>query len=256
MAKRLSQPLTFVGMLLNFWSNASEILWAGSVEIISTLSLVWANWRAILQLKKKRRKGYCFVKLNRTEQNTKLTFWYCTSERTVMSTKSFQRKLDLKKMLAFTQCCCSIDFFVLTIFFSFMIWSLVNYVPTQGSEKKIDFLGQQHSNFTCPVQLLTCLTLWLFLIEDDSPGLLPVGQWSFKSYLPCKKIYILDYRTWIILDVKETSPSLPLTKILRIFNGWKGCNCLITKQQQNMKVDLFCKPEITIWNAKWGHFDH
>ena len=31
-----------------------------------------------------------------------------------------------------------------------MIWSLVNYVPIQGSEKKIDFkacsLGKQHSN--------------------------------------------------------------------------------------------------------------
>ena len=56
-AKRLLQPFTFVGMLLNFWSNASEILWAGSVEIISTLSLVWASWRAILQLKKKKEKG-------------------------------------------------------------------------------------------------------------------------------------------------------------------------------------------------------
>lgn len=65
-AKRLLQPFTFVGMLLNFWSNASEILWAGSVEIISTLSLVWASWRAILQLKKKR-KGYCCVKLNSTQ---------------------------------------------------------------------------------------------------------------------------------------------------------------------------------------------
>ena len=66
-AKRLLQPLTLVGMLLNFWSNASEILWAGSVEIISTLSLVWASWRAILQLQKKKRKEYCFVKLNRTQ---------------------------------------------------------------------------------------------------------------------------------------------------------------------------------------------
>lgn len=120
----------------------------------------------------------------------------------------------------------------------------------------------KYNYYTCPARhFLLGLTLWLFLIEDDLPGLLSVGQWSFKSYLPCKIIYVLDYRTWIFsspanLDVKETSTSLPPTKIPVILNGWKGPNCLITKQQQNMKVGLFCKPEITIWNAIWGHFDH
>ena len=49
-AKRLSQPSTFVGTLLNFWAKASDVLCAGSVEIINTLSLVFASWRAILQL--------------------------------------------------------------------------------------------------------------------------------------------------------------------------------------------------------------
>jgi hypothetical protein len=37
--------------LVNFWSNASEILWAGSVEIIKTVSLTTLNWTARLQLK-------------------------------------------------------------------------------------------------------------------------------------------------------------------------------------------------------------
>ena len=36
MAKRLSNPLTRLGTLENFWLKASEMLWAGSVEMIKT----------------------------------------------------------------------------------------------------------------------------------------------------------------------------------------------------------------------------
>ena len=118
-AKRLLQPLTFVGMLLNFWSNASEILWAGSVEIISTLSLVWASWRAILQLQKKKRKDYCFVKLNRTQSY--LLDTVCLKEQWCQIIL-FKEKLDLKR------CYISLNVVaVLTLlflrnnFFSFMI---------------------------------------------------------------------------------------------------------------------------------------
>lgn len=50
MAKRLSKPLTFVGTFENFWSNASEMLWAGSVEMIKTLGLTFASCTAKLQL--------------------------------------------------------------------------------------------------------------------------------------------------------------------------------------------------------------
>lgn len=52
-AKRLLNPLTGVGVLPNFWSKASDILCAGSVDIISTLCLTCANWMAILQLKER-----------------------------------------------------------------------------------------------------------------------------------------------------------------------------------------------------------
>ena len=45
-----------------------------------------------------------------------------------------------------------------------MIWSLVNYVPIQGSEKKIDFkacsLGKQHSNYTCPARHFLLVLLY------------------------------------------------------------------------------------------------
>lgn len=36
---------------MNFWSKASEMLWAGSVEIIRTDSRTFASWIARLQLK-------------------------------------------------------------------------------------------------------------------------------------------------------------------------------------------------------------
>lgn len=36
MAKRFSKFLTAVGLLENFWSKASDKLWAGSVEISKT----------------------------------------------------------------------------------------------------------------------------------------------------------------------------------------------------------------------------
>lgn len=36
----------------NFWSNASEMLWAGSVEMIRTLSRPLDSWTARLQLGK------------------------------------------------------------------------------------------------------------------------------------------------------------------------------------------------------------
>lgn len=51
MAKRFSKPFTFVGILLNFWSNASEILCAGSVDMMSTFSLTFDNCTANEQLK-------------------------------------------------------------------------------------------------------------------------------------------------------------------------------------------------------------
>lgn len=41
---------TFVGTLVNFWSNASEILCAGSVDIINTDSRTLASCTAKLQL--------------------------------------------------------------------------------------------------------------------------------------------------------------------------------------------------------------
>lgn len=72
---------------------------------------------------------------------------------------------------------------------------------------------------------------------------MPIGQWSFKSYLQASQenLDVPDNWTWIFLspanlDVKKPSASLPPTKILLILNGWKGClkavNCLITKQQK------------------------
>lgn len=50
-ANKLVKPFTFVGILENFWSKASDMLWAGSVEIIKTLSLTLESWTAKLQLK-------------------------------------------------------------------------------------------------------------------------------------------------------------------------------------------------------------
>ena len=43
MAYKFLNPFTNIGTLLNFWSKASEILWAGSVEIIKTVSRIFAN---------------------------------------------------------------------------------------------------------------------------------------------------------------------------------------------------------------------
>ena len=42
-------------------------------------------------------------------------------------------------------------------------------------------LRKQLSHFACPR---------LLLLEDASPGLWPIGQLSFNSYLPSKKIYL------------------------------------------------------------------
>jgi hypothetical protein len=56
MAKRLSNPLTLVGTLENFWSNASDILWAGSVDMIRTLSRTLDSWTARLELQQNDKK--------------------------------------------------------------------------------------------------------------------------------------------------------------------------------------------------------
>jgi hypothetical protein len=50
-ANKFSYPLTFVGFFVNFWLNASDILWAGSVLNIKTVSRTLANSEAKLQLK-------------------------------------------------------------------------------------------------------------------------------------------------------------------------------------------------------------
>jgi len=50
MANRLSNPLTLVGTLENFWSNASDILWAGSVDMIRTVSRTLDSCTARLEL--------------------------------------------------------------------------------------------------------------------------------------------------------------------------------------------------------------
>lgn len=52
MANKLSKLATLVGVLLNFWLNASDMLCAGSVDIISTLFRTFASWTARLQLKR------------------------------------------------------------------------------------------------------------------------------------------------------------------------------------------------------------
>ena len=50
MAYRFLKPWTWVGYLLNFWLNASEILWAGSVEMSKTLSRTFESRTDRLQL--------------------------------------------------------------------------------------------------------------------------------------------------------------------------------------------------------------
>jgi hypothetical protein len=51
MANRLSNPLTFVASLENFWPNASERLWAGSVDCgmytIQCTDLAWLRIRTM-----------------------------------------------------------------------------------------------------------------------------------------------------------------------------------------------------------------
>ncbi len=49
MAKRLSKPVTGLGMLVNFWRKASLRLCAGSVEMMSTFLLAAASCTARLQ---------------------------------------------------------------------------------------------------------------------------------------------------------------------------------------------------------------
>ena len=78
---------------------------------------------------------------------------------------------------------------------------------------------------------------------------MPIGQWSFKSYLQASQenLDVPDNWTWIFLrpanlDVKKKpSASIPPTKILLVLNGWKGCNCLITKHKKKHESSLFCK---------------
>lgn len=48
--KRLSEPLTLVGAVENFWSKPSEMLWTRSVEMIRILSYPFDRWMARLQL--------------------------------------------------------------------------------------------------------------------------------------------------------------------------------------------------------------
>lgn len=53
-ANKFSNPWTFVGTLLNFWLNASDKLWAGSVDITRTFLRTLDSWTARLQLKSKK----------------------------------------------------------------------------------------------------------------------------------------------------------------------------------------------------------
>lgn len=57
-AYKFWKPLTRVGILENFWLNASEILWAGSVEMIRTLSRTLASCVAKQQLQQIRKNMY------------------------------------------------------------------------------------------------------------------------------------------------------------------------------------------------------
>ena len=50
MAKRLSKPVTGLGVLVNFWRKASLRLCAGSVEMMSTFLLAAASCTARLQV--------------------------------------------------------------------------------------------------------------------------------------------------------------------------------------------------------------
>lgn len=59
-AYKFWKPLTRVGTFENFWLNASDMLWAGSVEIMSTLSRTFASWVAKQQLQGSVWKIYLF----------------------------------------------------------------------------------------------------------------------------------------------------------------------------------------------------
>ena len=61
MANRLVNPFTFIGTFENFWSKASEILCAGSVEIMSTFSRTCDSCIAKLQLQKNHNSDYQIV---------------------------------------------------------------------------------------------------------------------------------------------------------------------------------------------------
>lgn len=50
MAYKLLKPFTALGVLLNFCAKASDMLWAGSVDIKSTLRRTCDNWMANEQL--------------------------------------------------------------------------------------------------------------------------------------------------------------------------------------------------------------
>ena len=76
MAYKLVKPFTRPGTLENFWLNASDILCAGSVEIINTVSLVLASWTDREQLwRRKKHTGFLYIDMTEMVSN-KLWFPY------------------------------------------------------------------------------------------------------------------------------------------------------------------------------------
>ena len=59
-------------------------------------------------------------------------------------------------------------------------------------EKNLNFsLSFRQAGLTfCLPRATSCLSLLMIWLENEVPGPLPIGQVSFKSYLPSKKIYL------------------------------------------------------------------
>ena len=93
------------------------------------------------------------------------------------------------------------SYFLAIIFYSretwrsWKSWIIVLEKVLFGAPKILEFhracpLGKQLSHFVCLGPLGFLLVLLMILLEDVLPELLPIGQVSYKSYSPSKKIYL------------------------------------------------------------------
>ena len=72
-----------------------------------------------------------------------------------------------------------------------LVHHLTNWTSWSKRDKVWSIANSVFKWCFCNCHRCFCLSSLMILFEDDFPGRVPIGQVSFKSYLPCKKISLL-----------------------------------------------------------------